>query len=70
MGVRKLETKVKLNKVNLTKLVQFLLELQNEQYDSLEQKQIRLEFTDFHLSIHLKTALKLPEVSTLVKKSL
>lgn len=33
LSVRKLETKV-----NLTKLVQLLLELQNEQYDSLEQK--------------------------------
>ena len=33
LSVRKLETKV-----NLTKLVQLLLELLHEQYDSLEQK--------------------------------
>ena len=40
-------------------MVQLQLELLNEQYDSLEQKQIGLELTDFHLSISFKNRSKI-----------
>ena len=51
LSVRKLETKV-----NLTKLVQLLLELLNEQYDSLEQKTdlIGIYWLIFFKAFHLK----------------